>query len=84
MRNKFKNYYGLKCYLSVVAKNNNHDIDFDNYSGLESIYNYLNLHHDKVSYNFNFSEWIKLSATNDINELKRISKVGLSINNIDK
>ncbi|GFI29788.1 hypothetical protein IMSAGC013_01175 [Lachnospiraceae bacterium] len=84
MRNKFKNYYGLKCYLSVVSKNNNHDIDFDNYSGLESIYNYLNLHHDKVSYNFNFSEWIKLSATNDINELKRISEVGLSINNIDK
>lgn len=60
MRNKFKNYYGLKRYLSVVAKNNNHDINFDNYSGLESIYNYLNLHHDKVSYNFIFSEWIKL------------------------
>ncbi len=84
MRNKFKNYYGLKCYLSVVAKNNNHDIDFDSYSGLESVYNYLNLHHDKVSYNFNFSEWIKLSATNDINELKRISDIGLSISDANK
>ena len=84
MRNKFKNFYGLKRYLSVVAKNNNHDINFDNYSGLEHIYNYLNLHNDKVSYNFNFSEWIKLSANNDINELKRISEIGLSINDINK
>ena len=84
MKNKFKNYYGLKRYLSVVAKNNNHDINFDNYSGLESIYNYLNLHRDKVSYNFNFSEWIKLSAINDINELQRISGIGLSINNPNK
>lgn len=84
MRNKFKNFYGLKCYLSVVAQNNNHDINFDNYSGLEHIYNYLNLHNDKVSYNFNFSEWIKLSANNDINELKRISEIGSSINDINK
>ena len=84
MKNKFKNYYGLKRYLSVVAKNNNYDINFDNYSGLESIYNYLNLNRDKVSYNFNFSEWIKLSATNDINELKRISEIGLSINDMNK
>lgn len=84
MRNKFKNFYGLKRYLSVVAKNNNHDINFDNYSGLEHIYNYLNLHNDKVSYNFNFSEWIKLSANNDINELKRISEIGSSINDINK
>ena len=84
LKNKFKNYYGLKRYLSVVAKNNNHDINFDNYSGLESIYNYLNLHRDKVSYNFNFSEWIKLSAINDINELQRISGIGLSINNPNK
>lgn len=84
MKNKFKNYYGLKRYLSVVAKNNNHDINFDNYSGLEFIYNYLNLHRDKISYNFNFSEWIKLSATNDINELKRISEIGLSINDSNK
>lgn len=79
MRNKFKNFYGLKCYLSVVAKNNNHDIDFNNYAGLESIYNYLNLHRDKVSYNFNFTEWIKLAATNDTRQLKHISEIGLSI-----
>lgn len=81
MRNKFTNYYGLKCYLSVVAKNNNHDIDFNNYAGLETIYNYLNLHRDKISYNFNFSEWIKLAATNDVNALNRISEIGLSIKN---
>ena len=89
MRNKFKNFYGLKRYLSVVAQNNNHDINFDNYSGLEHIYNYLNLHNDKVSYNFNFSEWIKLSANNDINKFNQdiVYKFGLkafAISNVDK
>ena len=80
MRREFKNYYGLKRYLTVVAQNNNHNINFDNYNGLEMIYNYLHQHKDKISYNFTFTAWIKLSANNNINELKRISDVGYSIN----
>lgn len=84
MKNKFKNYYGLKKYLSVVARNNNHDINFDELNGLEFIYDYLNVHRDKISYNYNFSEWIKLSANNDISELKRISDVGNAINEINR
>ena len=79
MRREFKNYYGLKRYLTVVAQNNKHNINFDNYNGLEMIYNYLHQHKDKISYNFTFTEWIKLSANNNINELKRISDVGYSI-----
>lgn len=81
MRKEFKNYYGLKRYLTVVAQNNNHEIDFNKYSGLETIYNYLHIHKNKISYNFNFTEWIKLSATNNIGELKRISDVGKTIIN---
>ena len=80
MRREFKNYYGLKRYLTVVAQNNNHDINFDNYGGFEMIYNYLHQYEDKISYNFTFTEWIKLSANNNINELKRISDIGYSIN----
>ena len=52
MRREFKNYYGLKRYLTFVAQNNKHNINFDNYNGLEMIYNYLHQHEDKVSYNF--------------------------------
>lgn len=77
LRREFKNYYGLKRYLTVVAQNNNHNIDFDTFNGLETIYKYLNLNKDKISYNFNFTEWIKLSANNNINELKRISDIGI-------
>lgn len=79
MRSKFNNYYGLKRYLTVVAQNNKHDINFDTYDGLEIIYNYLNLHKDKISYSFNFTEWIKLSSTNNTDELKRISDIGKSL-----
>ena len=80
MRREFNNYYGLKRYLTVVAQNNNHNINFDTYDGLKTIYDYLHLHKDKISYNFSFTEWIKLSATNNIDELKRISDIGNSIN----
>ena len=45
------------------------DINFDNYGGFEMIYNYLHQYEDKISYNFTFTEWIKLSANNNINEL---------------
>ena len=75
MRREFKNYYGLKRYLTVVAQNNN----FDDYEGLETIYRYLFLHKDKISYGFSFTEWIKLSADNNINEFKRISNIGKSL-----
>lgn len=44
MRAEFKNYYGLKRYLTVVAQNNNHDINFDNLDGLSKIYAYLHKH----------------------------------------
>ena len=79
MRREFNNYYGLKRYLTVVANNNNHEINFDNYDGLEIIYKYLHLYKDKISYNFNFTEWIKLAANNSIKEFERISNVGKSI-----
>ena len=65
MRREFTKYYGLKRYLTVVAQNNNHNINFDNYEGLETIYKYLLLHKDKISYGFSFTEWIKLSADNN-------------------
>ena len=80
MRAEFKNYYGLKRYLTVVAQNNNNDINFDNLDGLSKIYDYLHKHEEKVSYNFNFTDWIKLAVNNDIDEFKRISDIGNSIN----
>lgn len=79
MRKDFKNYYGLKRYLTVVAQNNNHNINFDEYEGLEIIYRYLFFHKDKISYNFSFTEWIKLSVNNNIDEFERISNVGKSL-----
>lgn len=69
---KFKNYYDLKKYLSVVAYNNNHKINFDDYDGLEIIYSYLMIHKEKIVYNFNFTERIKLVTNNDVKELKNI------------
>lgn len=79
MQDKFKNYYCLKKYLTVVANNNHHNINLDNYDGLENIYNYLIIHRDKISYNFNFSEWIKLIVHNEKNELRRIADIGKSL-----
>ena len=47
MRREFNNYYGLKRYLTVVAQNNNHNINFDIYDGFKTIYDYLHLHKDR-------------------------------------
>lgn len=79
MRREFTKYYGLKRYLTVVAQNNNHNINFDNYEGLETIYKYLFLHKDKISYGFSFTEWIKLSVDNNTNEFERISNIGKTL-----
>ena len=73
---KFKNYYDLKKYLSVVAYNNNHKINFEDYDGLEIIYSYLMIHKEKIVYNFNFTEWIKLVTNNDVKELKKYLILG--------
>ena len=68
----FDNFYALKRYLTAVANNNNYKINLNDYYGLEKIYKYLYKHKDKVSYDFSFTDWIKLVANNSIEELKSI------------
>lgn len=79
MKDKFKNYNYLKSYLKVVAKNNNHDINFDDFNGLEKIFDYLQNYKNNIKYNFTFSEWIKLVQQNDTSELKHVSDIGKCI-----
>lgn len=68
----------------AVANNNNYKIDLNDYYGLEKIYRYLYKHKDKVSYDFSFTDWIKLVANNSIEELKYISDFGKEIQRYDK
>ncbi len=79
MADKFKDYYHLKNYLNTVARDNKYVVNFDNFEGLEKIFDYLQTYRNNIKYNFMFSEWIKLVRQNDMNELKRISDIGKSI-----
>lgn len=76
MSDKFKNYNLLKNYLKVVAKDNKHIINIDDFGGLENIFAYLQKYRNRIKYNFLFSEWTKLVRQNNIQELKRISDIG--------
>lgn len=76
MQDKFKNYNFLKSYLKIVAKDNKHDINLNDFNGLEKIFNYLQSYRNLIKYNFMFSEWTKLVRQNDTSELKRISDIG--------
>lgn len=76
MSDKFKNYNLLKNYLNVVAKDNKHIINIDDFSGLENIFVYLQNYRNRIKYNFLFSEWTKLVRQNNTEELKRISNIG--------
>lgn len=76
MQDKFKNFNYLKHYLNVVAKDNKHVINFDEFNSLEILFDYLQKYRYRIKYNFLFSEWIKLVRKNNIDELKRISDIG--------